>query len=223
MTKPFFWLHIRKAGGTSLRSVLGDQYIRTNRSVPTPFVALPKAEWNDNLNNHRIPLGAYEFKRMLFAKMFLYDQNEFANMYKFAMVRNPYERAVSCWRYLTKRWIVARPRYVLAHYKFEKFLEIIPELWQSDSHRHLLTHAAPIWPDLTDEKGVLLVDQVLRLETIDEDLLKLCETLGIPYTKVRRENSTNTSDYRKYFTKKAVALIDDLYKEDIENLRYSPY
>lgn len=223
MTVPFFWLHIRKAGGTSLRSVLGDHYVQTDRNFPAPFVAVPRVEWNDTLNNHRIPLGAYAFKRMLFTKKFLYDAEEFERMHKFAVVRNPYERAVSCWRYLTRRWNIGKPRHVLAHYRFESFLKLLPEIWEKRWDNHVMTHTAPIWPDITDENGVLLLDQILRLEKIDAELPDLCEKLEIPTSKMVHKNSTNTENYKKYYTKKALSLIEDLYKDDIENLNYKPY
>lgn len=76
--KPFLWLHIKKCGGTSMREALIPYYKETNRKEALPFIALPKDEWNDALNNYRIPLGKYDFKRMLFAKRFLYSEEEFS-------------------------------------------------------------------------------------------------------------------------------------------------
>jgi hypothetical protein len=98
----FFYLHIKKAGGQSIRAALSGYYVETNRYNTTPFVALPKKEWNDNLNNYRIPLGDYDYKRMLFAKNFLYSKKDFNNMFKFTIVRDPFERAVSSFLYLSK-------------------------------------------------------------------------------------------------------------------------
>ena len=51
----FFYLHIKKAAGQSMRNFLEDVYIQTDRFDPKPFIALPKNQWNDNLNNFRIP------------------------------------------------------------------------------------------------------------------------------------------------------------------------
>lgn len=155
MTRPFIWLHIRKAGGTSLRDALGDAYVQVDRfATPTPFVALPKAAWNDNLNNYRVPLGPYEWKRMLFAKKFLYREEEFDQHFKFAIVRNPYDRAVSAWRYLSKKWTFTWPRQVISHYRFDHFLERLPEFWDKiATERHVATHTAPIWPDITDDEA----------------------------------------------------------------------
>ena len=37
---------------------------------------------------------------MQFAKKFLYSEEEFQAMYKFTVVRDPYERIFSAWKYL---------------------------------------------------------------------------------------------------------------------------
>ncbi|MFB6258243.1 MAG: hypothetical protein ABEH38_06090, partial [Flavobacteriales bacterium] len=72
-TPSFFWLHIKKSGGESFRETFTPPYVQTKRKRNfKPFIALPKAEWNDALNNYRLPLGEYDYKRMLFAKRFLY-------------------------------------------------------------------------------------------------------------------------------------------------------
>ncbi|GEQ96458.1 hypothetical protein JCM17844_00950 [Iodidimonas gelatinilytica] len=222
MTKPYIWLHIRKAGGTSLRDALGSSYKQVDRfGATTPFIALPQDYWNDNLNNYRVPLGDYEFKRLLFAKKFLYPEPEFSNRFKFAIVRNPYGRAVSSWRYLTRNWTFTWPRQVISHYRFDHFLERLPEFWEKiGKERHVATHTAPIWPDITDENGALLLDFVGRIENFEEDYLKICEHIGIPQKDLPKKNSQGGADYRKYYNKKSRKLVEKYYWDDINELGY---
>ncbi len=98
----FFWLHIKKCAGSSVRQALGDKYCEVEKWRRLPFVCYEKKYWNAVLNNFRVPLGEYDFKRALFAKKFLYSEHEFNRMFKFTIIRNPYDRAVSMWRYMGK-------------------------------------------------------------------------------------------------------------------------
>ena len=64
-----FYLHIKKAGGTSFRQTFSPPYVQTDRSKKyKTFNSLPKEEWNDALNNYRISLGEYDYKERCLQK-----------------------------------------------------------------------------------------------------------------------------------------------------------
>ena len=92
---PFFWLHIKKAGGTSIRSMLQPHYREVDRTQRPPcFIQSSPVEYNDILNNYRVVLGDYQFRRALFAKTYLYPDH-WDRILSFAFVREPTSRAVS--------------------------------------------------------------------------------------------------------------------------------
>lgn len=218
----FFWLHIKKAGGTSFRKSFSPPYVETERGLNCkPFVALPKEEWNDALNNFRIPLGSYDYKRMLFARKFLYEKDEFEEMFKFVIVRNPYARALSAWRYLMKDRLVFHPKKLAMKYSFHQFLKEVPRYWKEKKNRHIATHTAPIWPDITDENGKLLVDEIIKLEEFDQHIDKLNTELDIEIDELSHVNqSGNAHSYRKHYTKDTRKLVEQLYADDIKKLGY---
>ena len=73
MAKFFFWLHVKKSGGTSIRTILQPHYTLVDRAKkPVNFIQSKPSEYNDILNNYRVVLGEYQFKRTLFAKKFLF-------------------------------------------------------------------------------------------------------------------------------------------------------
>jgi hypothetical protein len=123
-----FWLHVKKAGGTSLRDVLSPFYVLADDryTYPKPFIASPREQWNDILNNYRIPLGKYDYKRMLFAKKHLYTEEEFCRLYKFVVVRNPYDRAVSAWKYIGRNNFLDL-RFQKMKRSFSYFLDSLPD------------------------------------------------------------------------------------------------
>lgn len=218
----FFWLHIKKCGGQSFRESFTPPYVQTDRlKNPKPFIATPKSEWNDVLNNYRIPLGEYDNKRMLFAKLFLYTEEEFANMFKFVIVRNPFDRAASVWKYLF-RPEQYNPKYIKMKNSFEEFLSALPNLWEKKYDRHIYTHSLPIWPDITDNEGKLLVDSIYKLENLNTDLFKINQKIGASVNEFAHINRTKEKhDYRNYYTEKSVEMVTRLYRDDIEKLNYS--
>ena len=217
----FLWLHIKKAAGQSVRNALSDVYVQTNRSTPSPFIALPKREWNDNLNNYRVPLGEYDYRRMLFVKRFLFPDT-FKDMFKFCIVRNPYTRAVSSFLYEIRKdrseklLTRAAPRK-----RFKQYLESLPRVWERTRPRHRALHAAPVIPDITDETGALLVDFVGRLESIESDIDTICDAIGVARRELPRKHSTGgTTNYESFYDRTTRRLVEKLYGDDIERLGY---
>lgn len=221
-TPPFLWLHIKKSGGQSIRQAIGSAYVETRRKEARPFVALPRQEWNDNLNNYRVPLGNFDYRRMLFARDYLYPQ-DFERRFKFAVVRNPYARAVSAWRYVTRRNIIpqfwARYRY---RYRFIDFLSMLPEIWANKHNRILATHTAPVWPDISDEGGSSLLDFTAHLETIEQEFPLIAERLSLPDSTAfpRVNHHAQTDLYTRAYGRRTRALVEQLYGEDIQHLGY---
>ena len=79
-----FWLHIRKSGGTSVKEMLYPHYIHTDDiHQPACFIQSNKEIWNAILNDYHVPLGKYQFKRMLFAKKFIIKILKFMKITKF--------------------------------------------------------------------------------------------------------------------------------------------
>lgn len=221
----FFWLHIKKCGGQSFRDSFSPHYIQTNRSMnPKPFIALPRDQWNDTLNNYRIPLGEYDYKRMLFAKKFLYSEEEFEKLYKFTIVRNPYDRAVSLWKYLIKtegfKEFDFKTR-IKSRYSFSFFLDIIPIIWETKKSRSFATHTAPIWQDITDNEGNVLLDDIYELEKINDQLSKLSEKINQDISKFTHINKSSHFHYRKHYNKNTKKKVESLYYDDINNLNYT--
>ncbi len=213
----FFWLHLKKCGGMSFRKTFSPPYVETDRTrPPRPFEEVPRAEWNDCVNNYRQELGEYDYRRMLFARDRLYTPAEFGAMYKFAFSRNPYDRILSAWRFLyRKRW------YHPLRYSFARFLRALPGIWETKSDRHVATHTARIWPDVSDEAGRLLLDDLFRLEEIDRATPILNERLGTNVDGLAHTNRMGAAtDYRAHYTTETRRLVEQLYADDLERLEY---
>ena len=126
--------------------------------------------------------------------------------FTFAVVRNPWDRFVSGWRYCRstrKRTIVD----VLKH---------LP----ADGHdyRHVTRSQCST---LYRPDGALAVDHVIRYEALEEGFAEVCDIIGRPHTALLRINVGRRPDYRDVFDSEARRLFDARFAEDIERLGYS--
>ena len=97
------------------------------------FIQAQPEQYNAILNNFRIPLGEYQFRRSLFAKTYLYPQ-VWDSIVRFAFVREPISRCISAFFYLRNQ--VGRERSFIQEMdadaltiaqQFDLFLELIAQ------------------------------------------------------------------------------------------------
>ena len=181
MVNDFFFLHIKKCGGTSLRSSIKNYHQIKRSDTHGQFILYNKMEYNDAINNYRIKLGPYDNKRMLFCKKYLYTEEEFNSMYKFTIVRNPLDRIISAYNYLftNKQIYLKNVRLLKMKFNFDFFINSLDYILEEKPDRHLYTHIAPFFNDITDESGNILVDNVLKIENIDSDFKIIINKLGL--------------------------------------------
>lgn len=239
-----FWLHIKKSGGLSTRALLQPHYVEVDRSKkPKNFIQAKPEEFNDILNNYRIALGNYQFKRCLFAKKFLYP-DEWDDMFSFAFSREPVDRCISMFFYLfwkdrglvrnlkfsLRKYITLRKIILNASYAFDLFLDYVEAARESDSiytplSNHFTTHTAPMWDDITDFNGKRLLKKVYRLESLIQGINDAFEACGIEKRLRHNEKKRNRNKWRKNYhpTQTQVKKIKKIYCRDFDIYETAQY
>jgi hypothetical protein len=235
--RQLFWLHVKKSAGITTRSLLTPYYVEVDRmKKPKSFIQALPEEYNDILNNYRVVLGEYQFQRCLFAKKYLYP-DRWDSMFSFAFSRNPIDRCVSMFYYLfwkdagflkniassLKRCINGEKFIFNASCAFDVFLDYVQEARLSDSifrplGLHFTTHTAPMWGDITDSNGNVLLSKVYRLENLIEGINLAFEECGIS-KRIDRNNvvlnrNPDRKDYRPNERQKK--KIGQIYEKDFE-------
>ncbi|MEY3050514.1 MAG: hypothetical protein RLY31_299 [Bacteroidota bacterium] len=125
----------------------------------------------------------------------------------FAVVRNPWDRFVSGWKYLA----ATRDR---------PLLDVLRQLpAEGHDYRHL---TRPQTDTLLDRDGRFVTGFLLRFERLQEDFDALCQRLGMPPVILPVENATERRDYRRYFhQRQARELFEKIYWRDIQRLGYT--
>lgn len=230
---PFFWLHVKKSAGQSTRRLLQPHYRVVDRSKRVQnFPDTSALEWNDVLNNYRVPLGAYQYRRCLYAREFLY-KNDWSSMPRFAFSRDPLDRAISAFFYLEgpgrrgglmnllPAVPVAPLRQVTLSYAFDRYLTKIEEVRASDSYdlpHGLLfaTHTAAMWPDITDTDGVLLLSHVFAVKDMTRGVRLIFDLCGLTPPTAASGARKNSNSRRMAFTpsRRQIARVEALYAND---------
>mmetsp|Transcript_57683 Transcript_57683/g.130706 ORF Transcript_57683/g.130706 Transcript_57683/m.130706 type:complete len:259 (+) Transcript_57683:55-831(+) len=138
--------------------------------------------------------------------------------FKFAFVRNPYDRCVSSWQF-TYSWVGP----------FSEFVELLAERGPNSPvwNWHERVHVCEQLPHLVDPStAALTVDYVGRVEELSEGVGHVCRELGLESENVHvpHENRQNRElgSYREYYNcDRLKELVYRIYKKDIDFFEYT--
>ncbi|MGH8519156.1 MAG: sulfotransferase family 2 domain-containing protein [Panacagrimonas sp.] len=123
----------------------------------------------------------------------------------FSIVRNPWDRFVSGWKYCKS----TRDR------SLRQVLLDPPR--EGHDYRHL---TRPQHQILLDQDGKPVYDVLLHYETLQDDFDQLCERLGRRTQQLAERNRGSHAPYRDYFDDETRRLLAERYARDIELFGY---
>ena len=127
------------------------------------------------------------------------------NYFKFAVVRNPWDRFVSGWKYLES----TRDR------SLKDVLTNLPQTGKD--YRHL---TRPQHTTLYDDSGRLVVDYLIRFESLQDGFGEVCRLIGMPARRLPHINQTRRDHYTKYFDDECRAIFLQHFARDVELFNY---
>ena len=149
------------------------------------------------------------------------EDSEFPSYFRFSIVRNPYDRFVSGWKYCdgTKD----RPLLDVLKNLPRNDLDATPENDLNGSRVHDYVHVSrPQHDILFYEDGVMGVDFVMRFENLQADFDTVCQIVGKPKMILPHITKTDRLPYRHYFDgePEAKRLLEEHFKRDFELFGY---
>ena len=127
-------------------------------------------------------------------------EGNFTTYYKVGLIRNPWDRLVSWWRW--------KPSL-----SFSEFVKNIgPHHALKKGNAQLLHYFS-----LNDK---IIVNDYIRFETLQKDFNKVCLKIGIPPQNLPHLNKSNHKPYWEYYDNNLRDFVGEKYKEDIKAFNY---
>ena len=136
------------------------------------------------------------------------DPAKFAEYFKFAFVRNPFDRFISYCSFITRE---------RGGFKTDP-QKVMRRVLANPPSEHVL-----FWPQntfLVDGEGKLLTDYVGRVETMQQSFEFIASKIGVPAVQLDKVNATERSAYRDYYNQELIDGVAKLYADDLRLFEY---
>jgi len=155
--------------------------------------------------------------------MIAFSRAEFDSMFKFAFVRNPWDRVYSAWRFMQagggNREDAMQAQRCLSQFRdFEDF--ILRGIGTPPVAE--VIHFSPQTDFVELCPGRMPLDFIGYFEQFEQDYLYIASRMGVQLDEVPWENKTKgkRSDYRDAYTPAMIEKVAEIYRRDVELFGY---
>jgi len=230
------YIHIPKTGGTSLKSVL-DKFPNNVLTENSDIYRRSPLFYNEFLSVVNFKLSRTENTKNVLG------ENLFNSLWKVAIVRNPWDRYVSNWKWLTRKektypkkgWKSRGWTGEDGRVSFDDFVKQMDWCYKNapiHQYQHDKWHIRNQIEHIIDHKtGKIMVDHVGRFERLDEEFKFICEKIGIDANLPHLNHSGHYSGdvvrhdpikihYSNYYNQELIDIVAERCKQDIETFGY---
>ena len=194
----FIWMP--KNAGTSLLSCLDAPKLKSLKEVKYRFAV-----------NGIVTFGHMDYLKLIENG---YVKRQFdERAYKFAFVRNPYDRAVSLYFYLKKSGKVQPDD------SFLTFCRCLQEKGFEPIGLYNVKGLSQCNPQTRWIEGIEM-DFLGKMESIDKDSKLLFQQIGLPNSSIPQLNRTRHAIWKEYYCPESKQIIEEIYKEDFVKFGY---
>lgn len=197
--KRFVFVHVQKTAGTSLSDVL------------SPYALNPSASrWNKIASDAGLVTDWHRFHFRKHASLrkveSVLPREIYTSYFKFAFVRNPWERLLSWYQYVQNTPGHADRK------NGETFADF--------AMRFIGKPRRAQWWMLEDSHGAMGLDFVGRFEQLDDDIGRLCKILDIPFNALPHHNKMSKKDYRLHYDQRLADVVHAAWQTEIDFFGY---
>jgi chondroitin 4-sulfotransferase 11 len=198
-------------------------------AAPPAWIFVHIQRTGGNAVRSALDLSIYDARKHFLARELreIYGKQAWDSCFKFAFVRNPWDRLVSWWSLIDNAREYTDPAnppnkffdYVLKRaHSFEDFItRCTDEVIDSDGRKHIFRNQIDY---LVDENGTIIVDYIGRFERLQECFDEVSRRIGRAPSKLPRLNASQHAAYTEYYTSAMAEAIGKLYARDIEAFGY---
>lgn len=207
ISRRFLFIHVPKTGGNSVFQALREY---TEERIITPGPTQDGIERfgtaNDSYPTILKHAALTEYQIAL-------PSDVFASLYKFAILRNPWERMIS--------WFFSPHRQLPQANRLPAWQEA--RGWDRDHFVRFLRRRQPTrhYTCLPDAPTLAHnLDFLMRFEHLDEHFAEVCKRLEIPARPLPKYNRSARAHYSHYYDDELQTLVGEMFREEIEFAGY---
>jgi len=188
----FLFLHVPKSGGNSIQSVLvdySDDEIVTRNDAQDGFQRFA-------IRNPVLGVAKHATLRNY---VDAFGTDVCAGLYRFATLRNPWDRAMSYY---------FSPHFGHQDWHRERFMDLVNKM---PTLREFVAVEASNKSRLDAD-----IDRLIRFEHLAVDFQKVCQDLGLPELSLPRRNASGKAHYTEHYDEELVALVACRFAEEVE-------
>lgn len=190
--KQFLFIHVPKTGGNSIQNVLkrySEDEIVINGAHQDGVERFGLRNSRYEVSKHS-PLSKYQS---------VMEPDVFNALFKFAVIRNPWDMLVSF--YFSPHGAVR----VWDRGDFLNMVKGIPTM------RYFITGSHSKAQKRLDGD----IDFLMRFERLDQDFKLVCERVGIPYVRLPHRNKSERAHYSSYYDEELKEIVRNKFQEEI--------
>jgi hypothetical protein len=216
LRRNYLFVHIAKTGGSSIRSALA-----ADRWRDPWHWAYAICGRISHLSGHRLPVKLPRHAPIVAAWEMLPPET-FDTLFKFAVVRNPWDRLVSAFGHLQRE-----RSGLLKSLRVGSFDDFVS--WAVNDANHYRGEAATLLRALCrsqtdylqDSQGNMLVNFVGRFETMSESFVHIARSIRLPGPKLpHKRNSQRRDNYRHFYSDTSAQCVAECYSRDMALFNY---
>ena len=176
----------------------------------TAGISVAKAIFGDvSLEGHRSVM----FYKNLF-------NEDFSEYFTFSVVRNPWDRLYSAFKFLEKGGINIHDRNAYEQYleEYKDFEDFVTNGLNKKMIYEIM-HFIPQSEFICSKDGKIDVNYIARFENLKDDISKLSEKINNPI-ELDHHNSNKKVSYKEIYTSDMIKKVEEIYKMDIINFNY---
>lgn len=185
------------------------------------FIHIPKTAGNGIIMSLYDQKTPGHFPALWYKK---YDKKKFNRYFKFAIVRNPWDRIVSAFFYLKEGGMIEEDKNFSNEYlkKFDKFEDFILSLENRKFRKTILswTHFIPQYKFVFNRKDGIMVDYLGRYENLENSYIEISNKLK-KRKPLRKDNPSTHKPFYEYYNHKMIKIVEKIYKKDIDLFNYN--
>ena len=187
--------------------------LRPGRNGPFIFIHINKTAGTSIGNAIGLPVKHHQTAREVIAGI---GRENWDKAYKFTLVRNPWDRAVSLYEYRRKKNKTDLAKRGIA------FSEWVNKTFGPDKDPFYYNNAKSFQPQvewLKDDAGRISIDFIGKFETINEDFEKIRRAIGLD-AELPHLNASRRASYQSYYDDETRETVATWFREDIEFFGY---